>query len=405
MCMQKSLPPAACMAKPGVSGVQLPSSGCACSLFCFVSQHAVLTCRETMPLSSFFNRHSDGSDAACGSVQGDEDCEFHDAGFREKVKKQKQTQKARQAALLTFAKRRFRKEFGLVPIRAIPSNPFEEKQRELQTNFFTGRLHYMSVFTKQFEQVSPDQKQNVQRNRARCAWSLLCALVNALEHVFAISSSASPKFVINTVIPDDTNTRLKGPAVGDKTVIYTVMNQMQNIIVHYGNEGVKTECPWHCLFLPCPVAILNAPNTEHLHSAYVSYMIAGASGIGKGLQRVGLKPVIAEKMQKAKWVVQIMTADAIETNASTFHVERVLLGHARQQDRACNRVAIRFKCLNHQLSLTRKPCVLAVDRFWSTLVRLAHLFECASFRRRFTAGILSLLKKPGAFQSIMEANL
>ena len=102
----------------------------------------------------------------------------------------------------------------------------------------------------------------------------------ALEQVFSV---APAKFVIITIVPVDTNTRLKGPAVGDRSVVFTVMNQVTNCIVRYEDGCSNPESAWHCLSIPCPVTILNAANTAHLHAAYTSYLVAGALGIGNSL--------------------------------------------------------------------------------------------------------------------------
>ena len=353
-----------------------------------------------MPLSRFFNAVD--VDSGEGALPAQPAEQGGDQELRRQLKRQRQTKAARQAALLAFAKRRFLKQTSLGPNPPRVGHPHEEKQLDLQKRFFTGRLHHAYALHKSYDMSSSDPAKDLQRSRARCAWSLLCAVANALEQVFSV---APAKFVINTIVPDDTNARLKGPAVGDRSVVFTVMNQVTNCIVRYEDGCSNPESAWHCLSIPCPVTILNAANTAHLHAAYTSYLVAGALGIGNSLNRLGLSTSISDALGKAKWVAQVMTGDALETNSSTFHMERVLLGFARKSERPCNKLAIRLKCGNRQLCLIRRHCVLSVEKFWATIVRLGHLFECAGFRRKFTAAILSLLKRPGTFHSFLSLAL
>ena len=341
-----------------------------------------------MPLARLFQHHA-GSEE--GFVEPTEPADPAEAVFR---KRQRQTQKARVAAIKSFALKRFRKQQQLLGLRNAEHVSRDlQVAEELQKTFFTKRLHH--EHSKRVTTLDSDKGKSMRRNQGRCVWSLLCAVVNALEKVFSV---AQPHFVINTVVPDDTNTRLKGPATNDRTMVYTVMNQVSSCIVHYIDECPEVGSKWQCLAIPSPVIVLNTPNTAHLHSAYTSFLLSAARGIGVFWERLGLSPVVSEGVKNARWAVQIMTGDALEANSSMFNLERLHLAQFRAQERSCNKLAIRFKCGNHQLNLVRKPCVLSIERYWSTLVRLAHLFECTSFRRRFIAGILGMLQNPGTVQ-------
>ena len=218
----------------------------------------------------------------------------------------------------------------------------------------------------------------------------------------AIGEHGTPRFVINTIVPDDTTTRIRGPNPGDRALVHTIMNQVQTCVVTYEDCNVDDNPGWHCLAMPCPTTILHVADTANIHAAYSSYLISGATGLGRTWQSLGLSEAVNQGLSKAKWVVQVMCADALEANNSAFHIERQVLAHKRDiigEDHDHNRVALRLRCNNHQLGLIRKPIVLGISNFWATLVRLAHLLECASFRRRFAAAILSFLRKPGNFES------
>ena len=188
---------------------------------------------------------------------------------------------------------------------------------------FTGRLHHAYTFQKQYDMSTPDPFKDLQRSVAG-------------------AFSVQWRMHWNRSIRDQRDCS-RAPPVGDRSVVFTVMNQVTNCIVRYEDGCSNPESAWHCLSIPCPVTILNAANTAHLHAAYTSYLVAGALGIGNSLNRLGLSTSISDALGKAKWVAQVMIGDALETNSSTFHMERVLLGFARKSERPCNKLAIRLK--------------------------------------------------------------
>ena len=277
--------------------------------------------------------------------------------------------------------------------------------KEIQKMFLTERLHHASAMLKPYDSSQADPFKGISRNRARCVWSLLCCMASMLEHILLVGNSGRNriKCLVNTTVPDDTTTRLKGPGMSSPNTVYTIMNQVQTCIVKYEQELQGFDAnghDWHCFSMPCPSLILNTPDAMNIHAAYTSHLIAGSNGVGQSLQRLGV-PKDVPAFQQADWVIQVMCGDALEANSSAFHVERRVLVYNRDKKAVCNRAALRMKCCNHQLGLVRKPVVLGVARFWSTLVRLAHLYECAGFRRRVAAAVVSLLSTPGSFQSTL----
>ena len=133
------------------------------------------------------------------------------------------------------------------------------------------------------------------------------------------SSQASPdtavQCIINTIVPDDTNTRLKGPGRGDRSLVHTVMNVVQSCVVYY-EKPLSDGHNWHCFSLPCPVSILKVANTEHIHAAYASYLIAGAAGLGQRWKALGISSSVTDAIANGKWIVQLMCGDALEANSS-----------------------------------------------------------------------------------------
>lgn len=354
-----------------------------------------------MPLSSFFDGADDGDESDHSEV---------------KQRRKRQTEKARIALAASRATRKAEREAesasasAQTPFSLTANSATPRAAQDLQKKFLTGRLHYTHAMSQGFENIlQPDQKKANHRGRARCVYSLLRAIAQVFEALFP-SSQASPdtavQCIINTIVPDDTNTRLKGPGRGDRSLVHTVMNVVQSCVVYY-EKPLSDGHNWHCFSLPCPVSILKVANTEHIHAAYASYLIAGAAGLGQRWKALGISSSVTDAIANGKWIVQLMCGDALEANSSAFRLERQLLAvkRAHSSDNGWRTVAIRFKCLNHQVGLVRKPIVLGIGRYWATLVRLSHLYECAAFRRRFTAAMVSLVQKPGVFQCSLTSTL
>ncbi|CAK9000125.1 PARP-type domain-containing protein (Fragment) [Durusdinium trenchii] len=282
---------------------------------------------------------------ASRSTDCDSDREPTQADLQKKLKRKEQTQKARDASLVSRALKKAQK-----------NGPNDEQTltpaQTLQRKFLTGRLHHAYAMSRPYDVSAPDNQKSIQRERARCVWSLLCFLAKTLEDLFSMGTPV--KHIINTIVPDDTTTRLRGPNPGDRTMVYTLMNQVQSCIVNYEKKLDSSNTGWHCLALPCPTSILHVADTPNIHAAYTSYLLASASGIGKGLQRLGLSQDL-EGFHGAKWIAQVMCGDALEANSAAFNVERRLLTQRRERGERLNVVAIRFTA--QLITLLKKPGV------------------------------------------------
>ena len=83
----------------------------------------------------------------------------------------------------------------------------------------------------------------------------------------------------------------------------------------------------------------------------------------------------------------MFVGDALRANDAAFRREAFLLS----QCNSGNICALRLRCSVHQLSLIRKVAVLMIPKFWSTIVRLAHLFEILAFRKTFASSMYALI--------------
>lgn len=230
-------------------------------------------------------------------------------------------------------------------------------------------------------------KQRFVRERARCVWSFLQQITHRIRNL--LGGRRAVAHVLNTCVADDTNTSLKC-SKAERNVVHTVMNTVQSAMIRYQNED------WELLHIPTPVQCLESGKASSIHAAFTSWLICSAAGIGCQWQRLGCTNDLGSQ---AAWRTCIMIGDALKANDAAWKQETQILASARADPKSNSQrlLGMRFRCAVHQVALTRKPAVLAIESFWTTLVRLGHLYEGHSFRRALSAAIMSLVQKEGEF--------
>ena len=309
----------------------------------------------------------------------------------ESLKRQARTQKARAALALKRSEQKVEKAIQKANEAQQPQCDASAYARRLQEDF----LSPSAVRTLQRSLVSCDShdpKRRAARERSRCVWSLLQTLCRSVVSFLVPQSGSTVQHVFNTCVADDTNTTLK--AVGSKrNAVYTVMNTTQTASARFHDGS------WNCFFLPTPLQVLNSTKADTLHASFRSWLLVTADGCGGRWQGLGIP---AEALDPIPWRTMVMIGDSLKANDSCWKTERAFLQASWRDSKAKlassgHAIGFRVRCANHQIGLVRKPAVLAVPKYWSTLVRLGHLFETMSFRRSVAAGIVGLIQSK-AFQ-------
>lgn len=346
-----------------------------------------------MPLLDLASSSTEDDGSQAGQPDESSESEHASDSDRSMHKRQRQTEKARTKRLVNRIKssRISGKEHD--PRRS----RFEDWANRLQDMYFTPNL-YTAVNQTKEDAFAAGNYQKVARERARAVKSLMVQVLWTLRRILAPPQDSSLQCVLDCVVLDDTSTCLRNP--GDFTsTIYTVMNTVQAVHIQYSNGQCNS------FAVPTPFMVLQSQKTEDLHTAYTSQLLLSSMGLVQAVKAVEMalqhpaEGSVEQLLQTASstWKCQVMVGDALPTNDAVFKYERDLLaaaGTAQQSRRLC----LRMKCQLHQLCLVRKPAVLSVEKFWSTLVRLAHLFEQNSFKRQFALALVQVLKAPGAFQ-------
>ena len=242
-----------------------------------------------------------------------------------------------------------------------------EQDQEGRTERFQRQL-----FTKDLYDADKGMKPE---QRMRAVYSYFKALASAVVSMFL----RPMKHVIAVVVVDDTN--IKMAEQGGSTAVYAVMNGVQSVHARTMDDGLVH------FRIHQPMICLQDATAVSLHRSATSWCFCCASGVGSCLARLGLhRPANLSNFSCGVWVL-----DSLKANSKLFRRERMALSQAREnrngprEDLASTEVQLAFHvtCNIHKLALVRKPMVLIPNNFWSTLVRLAHLFESRSFKQRF----------------------
>lgn len=253
----------------------------------------------------------------------------------------------------------------------------------LQQRFFTRQVFHSLKETN----AEADLKKEA-NERARCTFSLPTYIVQLIQGMFQ-SSNGKPVHIINAVIADDTDTRLKGLGHDGRPVLRTVCDTVQAVHCRFGQE-------WESLLIPTPMLVLAAPKTGDIHAATTAHSLVCGAGVGHMLESYGVSQSVVQTVDGG-WRSEILVGDALKANQASWRVERALLQSQREKSDG-RLLGLNLKCLVHTLNLVRKPMALSIPGYWSTLVRFSHLMESYSFRTGFTTALLRVLQAPGSFQ-------
>ena len=82
----------------------------------------------------------------------------------------------------------------------------------------------------------------------------------------------------------------------------------------------------------------------------------------------------------------VFSADSLGTNHAVYKYVRCDLVKAREEALGI-KVCLFLRCGIHQLNIVRRSLVCQFEAHWANIVRFAHLFESAAFKRRFRAAL------------------
>ena len=331
------------------------------------------------------DQNSEVSESEAFEVEPDTD------NLKRRLKRQAQTSKARIASLLTFARRRMAKNANLNP-----PEPPAEKFREL---------------VKEDSALNRPSQYNLgwaRRSRLRLLVSYLKAWAATLMAFFR--SERPLNHVIITAVIDDTNMRL-APNNQDSQVkewktsrVVQVMQNIQTLIVNSGDpSGDPAQCECTTFPVHTPLIAMARANRDSICAEFIGRLFLFLGQVGSRFQSFKLAADLAERVPiQALFICW----DSLITNISVLKDIRSSVHNKHQSQNGTNDrhvyPVLAVCCLIHQLALSRKCILMGWPHFWSSVVRLGHLFEVQSFRAQFRRAILAEVSE--SFQYIPIAS-
>ena len=311
--------------------------------------------------------------------------------LRLKLRKQAQTAKARAASIASKAARRVAKATRW-DVKAPPHRAEAYREHVKGTNFL----------------ARPGIEHVDKRQRLRLLVSYMRGWMAALAQFFQNfqgSSNSSVHHTISTVVVDDTNMRLSQT---DSQVhqwkssrVVSVMNVVQTLIACYGSctlgNGERTL--QKVFTVHTPLACLPKADLDGLYFELISRLCLF---MGEISYRFRILHEARDMICKVSIQATAMCMDALATNQAVLKRLRLATRqkHIETQYQQVFPV-LAVLCLIHGLALARKCLLTSIPQFWSSVVRLGHLFEVGSFRASFKRALAAVIYK--SFRYIVVA--
>ncbi len=210
----------------------------------------------------------------------------------------------------------------------------------------------------------------------------------AIDHLISVNTN------------DDTNMKLASGRRGSSEV-RSVMNNIQEHIAVTRTKPTEMDSLMTsktCWFaLHQPLVALDKADTSGLFRAFISWVLGFAGYVGWRLRAWGIPH---DLLKHVKHHTFIFNGDALRVNDAMFKTFAQCV--QEQSGHVTKTTVLQIHCGIHQLALTRKTLVLGFTSYWSTLVRLGHLFESHSFRQRFHAAMSRVVHENFDFIEVSE---
>ena len=300
---------------------------------------------------------------------------------RLRVQRQARTMKARLASLVSRARKKLVANTTEITMSEHPAEAFKPCVKHGPDNPLnqTGLTHRSTRFRRLRLLVSFLR-----------AWSVrLMSFLN-----FASSGEMAVHHTIQSTIIDDCNLRL-GTTAGESSRVTSVMNAVQSFTVCYGPAAAET---WQmsgsslcrktfCVYTP--LVVLPKSDKDTICAELLSRLLLFLGHVSERFQAFGVSSTFPSTVK-----IQGMTLcfDSLVTNLAVAKQMRVLLheGHENLGYESIHPVMITV-CMIHQVALARKCLLNGFAGYYSSVVRLAHLFEISNFRQQFRQAMLAVI--------------
>ena len=338
---------------------------------------------------------SSGSDAEVAEGSGEELQLDHLASeIIQKAKRASRTAKARGAATVARVTRRLAKNANLKP----PQHRAERFRSDIQEDSGLN---------------APGQSDKVHRHRRlRLLVSYMKAWCVGIVAFFQGFHDLRPRVhhTIVSAIVDDTNMKLATSVLPQWILSRTVavMNIIQSLIVCHDDplkdsQGPSFPTKTKTFQIHTPLVCLPRSDKDTLATEFMSRLILFLGRVSARFEKFGLVANFACNVP-----IQALTVcmDALVTNIAVVKLMRVALvqKHMARSAQLPNTIFpfLQVSCLVHQLALSRKILLNGFPHFYSSIVRLSHLFEIGTFRLQFRKAMLAVIYDSFRYVAVLQ---
>lgn len=354
--------------------------------------------RDASHESSVEDSHTDSSSSSSptSSSSSSSSSASSDAANAGRIqRRRKQTEAAQKAAVAAKLKRKMAKELAILPRKSDAEHFIPDLQPNCELN-----------------KPGPDQSSRKGRwRRLRLIFSYFKAACSAINSLFQEDLNVS--HVVSVSILDDTNVTLSKTVQGQwqSSRVVTVLNNCQACTVCYdsGQQDPALRCWDHKSFqLHTPPTCLPRANAPSIFAELRDWLFSFAGKVGAKWQHFGVRPHLLEKVPI---VAQTLCFDSLKTNVKIMKMlkqdsyqQKVLQDTTTSHGRIpTTAVLLGIPCSVHQLALCRKSLLFHYNSVWSSIVRLAHLYESHNFRAQFRSALFSVLEESFQFICVQSA--
>lgn len=292
------------------------------------------------------------------------------------AKRKAQTEKARAAALLARQKKKAEGRTN-----RSQDHPAAKYKPDLQPNPDINR---------------PGNFDNaIRRRRVRLVYSWFRSWCSCLLNFLRNSPTVTLNHAFTVNVVDDTSMSLadlvSGAPQWRQGRMVSVLNNIESVIISYSDSSGDQSCSAECksFLVHTPLVVLPKTNTYAIVHEIISWFAFFLGTVGARFQVFGLASSCLEGVPIQGTVI---CWDSLSTNMAILKRLRFLT-HMKHQTEGYATVFPLYSsvCALHQLALARRPCVYHFQSFWSSITRLAHLFEVSSFRQQFRSSLIRLI--------------
>lgn len=207
------------------------------------------------------------------------------------------------------------------------------------------------------------------------------------------------RHIPNICTIDDTNMTLQGSdgIANGHTRVVTVMNNCQNLVVRYDDDGTgQSKSAIKAFVVHTPLVPLERANASSIAAEFISWIFLWLGACGERwlhfTEHVGLSWTNHVPIQCVA-----ICWDSLKTNLAVLKgLRNTVYLRLQELKSSADRSGQIFqlfaqRCGLHQVALCRKTLIFYYPQHWSSIVRLAHLFESHSFRVQFRKSLVTVI--------------